>query len=99
VRDAPTDRADAVVRGVIQSYDADVPVSFSATTAQATSARRRLQITVEIEITDQANGRVLYSNKALRQEADYAERAEQDGRQQAITKLVQQVVEGVQSNW
>ena len=99
VRDAPTDRADAVVRGVIQSYDADVPVGFSATTAQATSARRRLQITVEIEITDQANGRVLYSNKALRQEADYAERAEQDGRQQAIAKLVQQVIEGVQSNW
>src|ERR1044071_4545605 len=30
VRDAPKDRADSFVHGVIQSYDADVPVSFSA---------------------------------------------------------------------
>lgn len=99
VRDAPTDRADAVVRGTIQSYDADVPIGFSASTAQAASARRHLQITIEIEIVDQSNGHVLYTNKALRQEADYDERAEATGRQQAITKMVQQIVEGVQSNW
>lgn len=99
VRDAPTDRADAVVRGVIQSYDADVPVGFSATSAQAASARRHLEITIEIEIVDQSNGRVLYTNKALRQGADYDERGEANGRQEAITKMVQQIVEGVQSNW
>jgi len=99
VRDAPADRADAVVRGTIESYDADVPVGFSANPQQAVTARRRLQITIEIEIVDQSNGHVLYTNKALRQEADYAERAEQDGRHQAIQKIVQQIVEGVQSNW
>jgi hypothetical protein len=99
VRDAPADRADAVVRGVIQTYDADVPVGFSAGTQQAASARRRLQITISVEIVDQTNGRVLYTNKSLRQESDYNERAEQEGRQQAIAKMVQQIVEGVQSNW
>ncbi|MGE5730699.1 MAG: LPS assembly lipoprotein LptE [Gemmatimonas sp.] len=99
VRDAPTDRADAVVHGVIQTYDADVPVGFSATSAQAASARRHLEITIEIEIVDQSNGRVLYTNKALRQGADYDERGEANGRQEAITKMVQQIVEGVQSNW
>lgn len=99
VRDAPADRADAVVRGVIETYDADVPVGFSAGTQQATSARRRLQITISVEIVDQTNGRVLYTNKSLRQESDYNERAEQEGRQQAIAKMVQQIVEGVQSNW
>jgi hypothetical protein len=99
VRDAPSDRADALVKGVIQSYDADVPVSFSANPNQAVTARRRLQITVEVEIIDQSNGKVLYSNKALRQEADYAERAEPEGRRQAIQKMVDQVIEGVQSNW
>jgi hypothetical protein len=88
-----------VVRGTIQSYDADVPIGFSASTAQAASARRHLQITIEIEIVDQSNGHVLYSSKALRQEADYDERAEATGREQAITKMVQQIVEGVQSNW
>ena len=99
VRDATQERADALVHGVIQSYDADVPVGFSANPQQAVTARRHLQITIEIEILDQSNGRVLYSNKGLRGEADYAERAEAEGRTQAIAKIVQSIVEGVQSNW
>jgi hypothetical protein len=99
VRDAPQNRADALVHGVIQSYDADVPVSFSANPQQAVTARRHLQVTVEVEIIDQSNNHVLWANKALRGEADYAERAEDDGRKQAIAKIVQRIVEGVQSNW
>lgn len=98
-RDAPQERADALVHGVIQSYDADVPVGFSANPQQAVTARRHLQITIEVEILDQSNGHVLYANKGLRAEADYAERAEQDGRSQAIAKIVQTIVEGVQSKW
>ena len=98
VRDAPQERADALVHGVISAYESDVPVSFSANTASVT-ARRRLQITIEIEILDQSNGHVLFQNKAMREEADYAERAEPEGRKQAIAKIVQKVIEGVQSNW
>ena len=99
VRDAPSDRADALAHGSIVQYDADVPVSFSANPQQAVSVRRRLAITLDVEIVDQSNGHVLYANKSLREEADYAERAEADGRQKAIEKLVQRIVEGVQSNW
>ena len=99
VRDAPQDRADALVHGTISSFDADVPVGFSANPQQAVSARRRLQITIDVEILDQSNGKALYSNKTLREEADYAERAEADGRKQAIEKIVQKIVEGVQQNW
>ena len=99
VRDAPAERADALVRGVIQTYDADVPVGFSANPQQALTARRHLAITIEVDIVDQSNGRTLFTNKALRGEADYNERAEADGRKQAIEKIVQQIVDGVQSNW
>ena len=99
VRDAPAERADALVKGVIQTYDADVPVGFSANPQQALSARRHLKITVEVDIIDQSNGRLLFTNKALSGEADYNERAEAEGRRQAIGKLVQQIVDGVQSNW
>lgn len=99
VRDAPRERADALAHGTIVSYDADIPVSFSANPQQAVTARRRLQVTIEVEIIDQSNGHVLYQNKSLREEADYAERAEGDGRKQAIGKLVQKIIEGVQSNW
>ncbi|HEX3867038.1 MAG TPA: LptE family protein [Gemmatimonadaceae bacterium] len=99
VRDAPQDRADALVHGTIQSYEADVPVSFSANPQQAVTAQRRLQVTVDVEILDQSNGHVLFQGKGLREEADYAERAEAEGRAKAVAKIVDKIVEGVQSNW
>lgn len=99
LRDAPADHADALVRGTITAYDADVPIAFSANPQQAVSARRRLQVTIQVEIVDQASGKVLYQNKALRQEADYDERGEPKGRAEAISKIVQEIITGVQSNW
>jgi hypothetical protein len=60
VRDAAQDKADALVRGTIVSYDVDVPVAFSADPRQATSARRRLQITIDVEIVDQTTGKTLW---------------------------------------
>jgi Lipopolysaccharide-assembly len=99
VRDAPPERADALVKGIIQTYDADVPVGFNSNPQQALTARRRLGITIDIDIIDQSSGRTLFTKKSLRAEADYNERAEPDGRKQAIEKLVQQIVDGVQSNW
>lgn len=99
VRDAAESRADAVVRGVISGYDADVPVAVSANPAQAVSARRRLQVTVDVEIVEQANGHVLFQRKGLRGEGDYDERAEATGRRQAIDKIVNDIIEGAQSQW
>ena len=99
VRDAPQDRADALVRGTIVSYDVDVPVAYSADPRQAVTARRKLQITVDVEIVDQTNGRTLWQKKSLRAEGEYGERAEPDGRKQAIEKLVNDIVEGAQSQW
>lgn len=99
VRDASEDRADAIVRGKIVGYDADVPVAFSADPRQAVSARRKLQITVDVEILDQTSGKILWQRKGLRAEGEYAERAEPDGRKQAIEKIVSDIVEGAQSQW
>lgn len=99
VRDAPEQSADALVRGKIVSYDVDVPVAYSADPRQATTARRRLQITVDVEIVDQTNGRILWQKKSLRAEGEYAERAEADGRKEAITRIVNDIVEGAQSQW
>jgi hypothetical protein len=99
VRDASQERADALVRGTIVAYDADVAVAFSADPRQAVSARRRLQITVDVEILDQTTGKILWQRKALRAEGEYAERAEPEGRKQAILKIVNDIVEGAQSQW
>jgi hypothetical protein len=99
VRDAPQERAHALVRGLISAYDADVPVAFSADASQAVSARRRLQITVDVEILDQTTGKILWQRKGLRGEGEYAERAEPEGRKMAISKIVNGIVEGAQSQW
>ena len=63
------------------------------------TARRRLQVTIDVEIVDQANGHVLFQRKGLRGEGDYAERAEAEGRTKAIEKIVNDIVEGAQSHW
>ena len=99
VRDAPEARADAVVSGKVTGYEADVPVSFSANPNQAVSARRRLQITIDVKIVEQATGKVLWEQKGLSASGEYAERAEADGRQQAIKQIVDQIVTGAQSQW
>lgn len=99
VRDAPEQKADAIVRGTIVSYDVDVPVAFSADPRQAVSARRRLQITIDVEIMDQTTGKTLWERRGLRAEGEYAERAEATGRKQAIEKIVTDIIEGAQSQW
>lgn len=99
LRDASEARADAIVRGTILRYDTDVPVGYSADPNQATTARRRLQITVDIEIVDQTTGKTLWQRKGLTADGEYAERAEASGRRLALEKIVSDVVEGAQSQW
>lgn len=99
VREVSADRADALVRGIIRTYDVDIPVGFSADRAQAVSARRKLQISVDITIVDQTNGRTLLDRKGLRGEGEYPERGEAEGRRLAIERIVTDVIEGAQSQW
>ena len=99
VREGAETTADAVVRGTIKTYDVDIPVGFSADPQQAVTARRKLQITLDIEIVDQSNNRVLWERRGLRAEGEYAEQAEAAGRRLAIQKIVNDVVEGAQSQW
>ena len=99
VRDAPEERADAVVRGIIRTYDVDVPVGFTATQTQAVASRRKLQITVDVQIVDQTTGKTIFERKGLRAEGEYAERDEAGGRQDAIKKIVNDLIEGAQSQW
>lgn len=99
LRAAPESRAQAVVRGTIVKYETDVPVGFSADPARASSARRSLSLTIDVTIVDQTSGRTLYERKGLSATGEYAERNEADGRKQAIQRLVNDIVEGAQSQW
>jgi hypothetical protein len=99
VRDAPEARADAIVKGVIRSYDADVPIAYSSDPTQAVTARRRLRITLDVQIVDQTNGKTIWEKSALAAEGEYAERDEAGGRREALRRIVNDIVEGAQSQW
>ena len=99
LREAPEDRASAVVRGTIVGYDIDVPVAFSANPQQATSARRRLEVRVDVEIVDQSTGKMLWSRKGLSAQGDYGENDEEAGRKLAVEHIINDVIEGAQSQW
>ena len=99
LRDAPESRASAIVRGKIVKYEIDVPVGFSADPSRATSARRKLQLVVDIEIVDQTTGKSLFEKTGVSAEGEYSEREEAAGRKVAIQKLVNDIIEGAQSQW
>jgi hypothetical protein len=99
LRDAPEDRAHAIVRGTITRYEPDAAVGISADPNRATTARRRVQISVDVSIVDQTTGKTLWERKGLSAEGEYAEGAEPAGRKQAIQRIVNDVIEGAQSQW
>lgn len=99
VRDAPESRADAVVRGTLVRYDVDIPIAYAANNRQVTSARRKLQLVCDIEIVDQKTGKILWQRKGLTAEGEYEENGEASGRRVALQRLVNDVIEGAQSQW
>jgi hypothetical protein len=99
VRDAPEKTADAVVRGIIRAYDVDIPVGYQANQPTPTAQRRMLQLTLDVQIVDQTTGKTIFERKGLRGESDYPEGAEKVGRQNAIKRIVNDMIEGAQSQW
>lgn len=99
LRDAAEAKANAIVRGTIQRYETDIPIGFSADNRASTTARRQLQLVVDIEMVDQVTGKTLWQKKGLLVEGQYEERGEAVGRKQAIDRVVNDVIEGAQSQW
>lgn len=99
LREAPEARANLVVRGTIVRYEVDLPAGVSADPRQTTSTRRRLQLVLDVEILDQTTGRTLLKRAGVTKDAQYAEGGEATGRRNAIESLVNELLEGVQSQW
>jgi hypothetical protein len=99
LRAANEGSADAVVRGEIVRYDPDIPLSYEAGQGQVSVTRRRVQITVNVEIYDQRQGRTIWQRSGLAVDGEYVPPKEVDGRKVALDKLVNDIVEGAQSQW
>jgi hypothetical protein len=92
-------QADVIVRGEITSYQPDIPLSYQAGQGTVEVTRRRVQITVSVEIFNQKLGKALWRQSGLTVDGEYNPPTETDGRKLALAKLETQVVEGAQSQW
>lgn len=99
LREAAESKANVVVRGTIVRYDVDLPAGVSADPRQTTSTRRRLQIVLNVEIVDQTTGRMLLKREGITKEGQYAEGGETSGRRNAVESIVNELLEGMQSQW
>ncbi len=92
--------ADAVVRGSVVSYQPDIPLSFRQEDAGNVSVtRRRVQISLTVEIYDQVEDRMLWQRGRLIVDGEYDPPNEMSGRELALDKLVNDIVDGAQSQW
>ncbi len=101
LRAAGEDQADAVVRGSIQRYDPDQPVSFTGQTPDKTVevTRRMVRITLNVSIVNQKENKVLWEKNSLVVEGEYDPNKEPEGRKKALEKLINDIVDGAQSQW
>lgn len=99
LRDATEAKADVLVKGVIGKYEVDLPAGVSADPRAVNASRRRLQLVIDIEITDQTTGRTILKRQGVQSEGQYAEGAEASGRKIAIEAIVDEVIRGMQSQW
>jgi hypothetical protein len=106
LRQAGEELADAVVRGSIQQYNPDLPVTFTGTPTPGQQSRvevtrRMVQISINVRIVNQREGKVLWERSALLVQGDYepGRESESAGRKKALEKLVNDIVEGAQSQW
>jgi TolB-like protein len=100
LRPAGEATADAVVRGAITGYEADIQLSTQPGEAgNVVVTKRRVRLTLNVEIYDQRQGRMLWQRSGLSVDGEYQPPQEAQGRQVALNKLVTDIVDGAQSQW
>jgi hypothetical protein len=91
--------ADAIVRGRVVRYDPDMPISIQPGTGQVTVTRRKVQLSVDVEIVNQREGTTVWKRQGLLVDGEYTPGQEQEGLKVALQKLVTEIVDGAQSQW
>jgi len=104
LRPSGEEQADAVVKGSIQRYEPDMPLTFTGQTAnrQVEVTKRMVQITLNVRIFNQRDGKVLWEKSALVVTGEYDTAGggkEAEGRKKALERLINDIVEGAQSQW
>ena len=101
IRPSSEEVADAVVRGTITSYTSSAPLYRPGAGGSAAEVEvRQVSVSVFVEIIDLVDNVILWDSRSVAGRGDFLESQVEDvGRAEAIRQLVQQIVDGAQSNW
>lgn len=93
--------ADALVRGVVTRYE-DVAQNYRAGQPGSIDVlQHQVQVTVSIQIIDVRESVILYEQTSVSGRGQYRPETQTDeiARQEAIDFLIQQIINGAQSQW
>jgi hypothetical protein len=101
IQTAGADVADAIVRGVINRYDVAAPNYRAGEGGRAAEVlQRQVNVSVSVQIIDLVENVVLWESSSVTALGEFPEGSpEETGRARAIELLVQEIVDGAQSNW
>jgi len=94
--------ADAVVSGVIRNYDLTSPLYRQGDRPESVEVlQREVVLLVAVQILDRRENIILWEEQQLRVQGQFLEASETEevARIEAIELLVQEIVDGAQSNW
>lgn len=91
--------ADAIVRGRVVRYEPDLPVAILPGQGEVTVTKRKVQLVVDVEILNQRAGTTVWKRQGLAVDGEYDPPQEARGRRLALEKLVNDIVDGAQSQW
>lgn len=93
--------ADAIIRATIRSYS-DAAVNFEAVRGEGANVfQRRVTITAQVTIHDVERDQPIWTSSSLSGVGEYQPGSETEdiGTEVALENLVQQIVDGAQSQW
>ena len=94
--------ADAILRGTINRYNLETPLYRPGAAGGGPEVlQRQVSISLQVELIDVINNEILWENTGLTAQGQFLEASETEevGREEAIERLAQMIVDGAQSTW
>lgn len=102
LRTAGEEFADAVLRGSVRAYSVQAGSYRPEAGGDRTQViQREVRVSIQVQVVDLTNSVVLWENPSLSAVGEFldATGTEDEGRELALSRLVQDIINGLQSNW
>ena len=102
VNQGAEETADAILRGTISRYNLETPLYRPGAAGSGPEVlQRQVSISLQVELIDLVNNEILWENAGLIAQGQFLEASETEevGREEAIERIAQMIVDGAQSTW